>query len=109
MQNSLKYGTPLLLIIFIAIYFYKDGARNAEFKQKMEEIDKIRVSLMDTLTNVKKRTDQRDEKLKEALRTGMNILDTLNSSLNKVNKNTKIIDSQIAKNQKSIEDLWKNN
>lgn len=109
MQNILKFGTPVLLLIFMGVYFYKDGARNAEFKQKMEEIDKIRTSLMDTLNNVKKRTDTRDEKLKEALRTNMNILDTLNSSLNKVNKNTKIIDSRIAENQKTIEDLWKNN
>lgn len=109
MQSLLKFAMPTLFSIFAGWYFYHDHKQTTEFNKKMDQIDAVRKSLMDSITNLQQRTKEHDEKLRKALTQNMQILDTLNSSLIKVNKNSKIIDDKINEQRKTIDDLWKDN
>ena len=109
MNNKIGYASLILVIGFMAWYFYSKGVSDAKFKTQMDTIEQARKNLEDTVNILKTNTANRDEKLRMTLQKNMSIIDTLNSSLAKVNASSKEIDNQIETNKQTINELWNNN
>ena len=109
MNNKINYALLILVIGFVAWYFYSKNTSDANFKTQMDNIEQARKNLEDTVNTLKTNTANHDEKLRMALQKHITLLDTLNSSLSKVNTRSKEIDHQIETNKKTINELWNNN
>lgn len=103
-----KYALAFLLLLFIGFYFYQQGREDAEFNQKIQEIEQIRKSLEDSVKVLKERTAARDEHLRKLILRDLQIIDTLNHSLKKLNSGSKDIERKIIEHKTRIDELWKN-
>ncbi|HTH57082.1 MAG TPA: hypothetical protein VL728_13625 [Cyclobacteriaceae bacterium] len=103
-----RYALAFVLVAFIGYYFYQQGREDAEFKQKIREIEQIRRSLEDSVKVVKERTAARDENLRKLILRDLQIIDTLNHSLKKLNSGSREIERKIIEHKTKIDELWKN-
>lgn len=103
-----KYAVAFVLIVFIGVYFYRQGQEEAEFKQKIQEIERIRKSLEDSVNLLKARTAARDENLRKLILRDLQIIDTLNHTLKKLNSGSRDIERKIIEHKTKIDELWKN-
>jgi hypothetical protein len=103
-----KYALAFVLVVFIGFYFYRQGQEDAEFKQKIREIEQIRKSLDDSVKVLKAKTAARDENLRKLILRDLQIIDTLNHSLKKLNSGAKDIERKIIEHKTKIDELWKN-
>lgn len=106
---KILYLILAVLTVGIGWYLINQSRNNDKFKAQIDKIDQSRKSLEDSVAVLKNATFDRDEKLKTALHRNAEIMDTLNTSLQKINSNSKAIDDQIETNKKTIDELWKNN
>lgn len=103
-----KYGTLTLLVLFIGYYIYRQGSDDAAFKQKIQQIEQLRKSLEDSVSVIKQKTAERDENLRKLILRDAEIIDTLNSTLKKLNAGSKDIERKINDHKNKIDELWKN-
>lgn len=104
-----QYVTMAILVLFISFYFYGLGKQDEKFKSQIEEIRKVRKELTDSIKSITMRTQIRDEELRNVLKRDLEIIDTLNVTLQKLNKSSKAIENKIEENKKTIDDLWDQN
>lgn len=104
-----KYAVAIVLMAFIGFYFYQQGREDAGFKQKLQEIEHIRKSLEDSVKSLSERTAARDEHLRKLILRDLQIIDTLNHTLRKLNTGSKDIERKIIEHKSKIDELWKNN
>lgn len=104
-----QYVTLAGLVLFVAFYFYRLGKQDQKFKEQIEEIRKVREALTDSIRTIRAGTQKRDEELRIALKRDLEILDTLNVTLKRLNKSSEAIEGKIEENKKTIDDLWDQN
>lgn len=104
-----KYAVAIALAVFIGFYFYRQGREDAAFKQKIQEIEQLRKSLEDSVKSLKERTAARDEHLRKLILRDLQIIDTLNHTLKRLNTGSKDIERKIIEHKSKIDELWKNN
>jgi hypothetical protein len=75
----------------------------------MHEIEKVRKAMEDSLRIIHKKTEKRDKELRDLIKRDMEIIDTLNVTLSKLNKSSKVIEDKIEQNKKAIDRLWNAN
>ena len=103
-----KYGLAILLIAFIGYYFYRQGKEDARFAEKIQQIEQLRISLEDSVKVLKQKTAARDENLRKLILRDLEILDTLNYTLKKLNAGSREIERKINEHKSRIDILWKN-
>ena len=103
-----KYAVAIVLVAFIGFYFYQQGKEDAVFKQRIQEIEQVRKSLEDSVKSLKERTAVRDESLRKLILRDLQLIDTLNYTLKKLNTGSKDIERKIIEHKSKIDELWKN-
>jgi chromosome segregation ATPase len=100
-----KYAPVIIAILLIGLYVFSQNKQDKEFKRKIEEIEKIRLSLEQTVKELDSKTNERDKKLQGALRQNLAIIDKLNTDINKNKSSFAEIDKQIQTTEDSIDNL----
>jgi hypothetical protein len=103
-----KYGVAIVLGAFICFYFYWQGKQDALFNEKIREIENVRKSLEDSVNILRKKTAARDENLRKLILRDLQLIDTLNYTLKKLNSGSKDIERKINEHKTKIDELWKN-
>lgn len=102
-------------IIFIAMaltaayLIFSQFRHETRVKDQLREIESIRKALQDSVSILKKTTARRDRDLREAIRRDMELVDTLNATLSRLNRSSREIDIKIELNKKAIDRLWNDN
>ena len=109
MDRTIIYILAAVLAIFIGWQFYVEGKQDAEFTQKIAQIENARKVLEDSIVALKAITTIRDEKLRAVIVRDMEIMDTLNVTLKRLNSNSKAIENKIDTQIKTLDDLWNDN
>jgi hypothetical protein len=105
-DKLIQYVTLAALILFVAFYFYRMGKQDEKFKEQLKEIQNVRKALADSVESIQKRTQVRDEELRGVIKRELEIIDTLNVTLKRLNNSSKAIETKIEENKKTIDDLW---
>lgn len=103
-----KYGVAIVLAAFMLFYFYQQGKEDAVFREKIRQIEQVRKSLEDSVQILKQKTAERDERLRKLILRDLEIIDTLNHTLKKLNIGSKEIERKIEQHKSKIDILWKN-
>ena len=109
MNHLLKYAPGILIVLFIGFYFFNESYRDKKFQERIQQIESARSALEDSVKALKFKTIERDKVLRDVLRRNLEIIDTLNLTLKRLNAQAGTIDKQIEKSKKNIDELWKNN
>ncbi len=96
----------IIIAVFLAWYFYYQGKQDARIENQLQQIVSIRKALDDSVKVIKLKTTERDEKLRAVIYRDMEIMDTLNVVLQKLNKNSQAIEIKIENHKKTLDDLW---
>ena len=105
MELIKKYASVILIILFVGFYFFNQNAQDKRFERKMDEIEKIRISLEQTMKELDAKTIERDKKLQEALKQNLAIIGKLNTDINKNRISFSEIDKRIQSSEDSIDNL----
>jgi septal ring factor EnvC (AmiA/AmiB activator) len=108
-NKILNYCTLVLLIGAGCWYYFDRKNQDADFKQRLDQIEQTRLNLEDSIAKLKILTSQKDSVLQNAILKNNEIIDHLNGSLKKINTSSKVIDNQMKKNSDSIDKLWNEN
>jgi seryl-tRNA synthetase len=100
-----KYAPAIIIIVLVGFYLFSQNRQNKEFKRKIEEIEKIRLSLEHTVKELDAKTNERDQKLQEALKQNLDIIDKLNTDINKNKTSFAEIEKRIQTSEDSIDNL----
>jgi hypothetical protein len=109
MNPLVKRGAIILSVIFLAYVVYAQFRQDAKFNRQLKEIQEVRKAMEDSVKILKERTAFRDLELRDIIRRDMEIIDTLNVTLAKLNKSSQVIDGKIEENKQIIDRLWQNN
>ena len=100
-----KYAPAIIGLLLIGLYLYSQNRHDKEFERKINEIEKIRLSLEQTVKELDTKTNERDKKLQEALKQNLAIIDKLNTDINKNRTSFAEIDKRIQMTEDSIDNL----
>lgn len=106
MDRFLKFGLPFLVIVVFAYSIYAQVRQDTRFNDQLKEIQNVRLAMEDSVRILKQRTAVRDQELRELIKRDLEILDTLNLTLAKLNRSSKAIESKIEENKKAVDRLW---
>jgi hypothetical protein len=109
MEKLQRFGPAILLLVFIAVFLYFERNNDERFLKKLQEIEDARVAIEDSVRVLKIRTIARDRELRDIIKRDLEIIDTLNLTLRKLNKSSEAIEQKIENNKKTIDELWKQN
>lgn len=109
MDKLIKYGSYVLLGVFVIWFFYNQGKQQEKLRKKMQEIENGRKKIEEAVMLLKNNTDSSEVRLQNILLHNNQIIDTLNTSLRKLNKSSSFIDKQIDSTESEIDKLFKNN
>lgn len=105
MKQLSQYAPALLAILLIGFYLFSQNRQDKEFKRKIDEIEKIRLSLEQTVKELDAKTNERDQKLQDALKQNLAIIDKLNTDINKNKTSFVEIEKRIQTSEDSIDNL----
>jgi septal ring factor EnvC (AmiA/AmiB activator) len=100
-----KYAPLILAVLLIGFYLFSQNRQDKEFKRKIEEIEKVRLTLEQKVKDLDAKTNERDKKLREAFKQNLAIIDKLNSDINKNKTSFVEIDKRIQSTEDSIDNL----
>ena len=109
MDKLLRFGPAIFLLIFIIVFVYFDRSSDQRFLKKLQDIEDARMAIEDSVRVLKARTIERDRELRDIIKRDLEIIDTLNLTLQKLNKSSQAIEQKIENNKKTIDELWKQN
>jgi hypothetical protein len=109
MNPLVKRGAIILLVAVLGYVVYAQLRQDIKFNSQLKEIQEVRKAMEDSVKVLKERTASRDIELRDIIRRDMEIIDTLNVTLAKLNKSSKVIDGKIQENKQIIDRLWQNN
>ena len=107
MDRVIKYGSYVLLGVFVVWFFFNQGKQQEKLRKKMEEIENGRKKIEQEVMLLKSNTDSSETRLQNLLLHNNEIIDTLNTSLRKLNKSASFIDKQIDSTENEIDKLLK--
>jgi E3 ubiquitin-protein ligase DOA10 len=107
MNRLLKIGGAIALVLFVGYFIFAQVNQHSKFKDQLEEIQSVRLAMEDSVRVLKERTRMRDLELRDLIRRDMELLDTLNVTLAKLNKSSRVIEQKIEENKEIIDRLWK--
>ena len=107
MNQLLKIGGAILLVLFVGYFIFSQVNQHSKFQDQLEEIQSVRLAMEDSVRVLKERTRMRDLELRDLIRRDMELLDTLNVTLAKLNRSSKVIEQKIEENKEIIDRLWK--
>jgi hypothetical protein len=109
MNPLVKRGAIILFVVFLAYILYAQIRQDAKFNRQLKEIRDVRKAMEDSVNVLKERTALRDRELRDIIKRDMEIIDTLNVTLAKLNKSSRAIEEKIEENKQIIDQLWKTN
>lgn len=109
MKNRSKDIAFAIVIFVVAYLAYAQIHQDNNARRHIKEIQTIRMALQDSVSVLKSSTARRDNELRDMIRRDMELIDTLNATLSRLNKSSKDIDHKIKINKKMIDQLWKEN
>jgi septal ring factor EnvC (AmiA/AmiB activator) len=105
MSHLRKYAPVIIAVLVIGMYVFSQNRQDKEFERELEEIEKIRISLEQTVKELDAKTNERDQKLQEALKQNLEIINKLNTDINKNKTSFVEIDKRIQSSEDSIDNL----
>jgi hypothetical protein len=109
MNPLVKRSAIVLGIVLLGYVLYSQIRQDAKFNSQLKEIRDVRKAMEDSVNVLKERTALRDHELRDIIRRDMEIIDTLNVTLAKLNKSSNAIEQKIEENKQIIDRLWKTN
>jgi hypothetical protein len=95
MDKLVKYGSYVLLGVFVVWFFFNQGKQQEKLRKKMAEIEEGRKKIEDKVNELKSNTDSSEIRLQNILIRNNQIIDNLDGELRKKIKISDKINRQI--------------